>query len=132
MKAVVSQRSPDPIGVLVGRNIYIHRIDQGLTQTDLGKRIGVTFQQVQKYEQGMNRVGGGRLFRIAEVLRLPISAFFEGATSSLHKVEGSPLTLLAEPHALKMLKAFSHVDDMEARRLLVEVVERLGSRRASR
>jgi transcriptional regulator with XRE-family HTH domain len=128
MQAVASHRSPDPIDVLVGHNIRIHRIDQGLTQTDLAKRIGVTFQQVQKYEQGMNRVGGGRLYKVAEVLRLPISTFFEGATGSRGKPEESPLKLLAEPHALNMLKAFCQVDDMEARRLLVEVVERLASR----
>jgi transcriptional regulator with XRE-family HTH domain len=128
MQAVASRRSPDPVDVLVGHNIRIHRIDQGLTQTDLGNRIGVTFQQVQKYEQGVNRVGGGRLFKIAEVLGVPISTFFEGATSSRHKAQESPLTLLAEPHALNMLKAFCQVDDMEARRLLVEVAERLAAK----
>jgi hypothetical protein len=76
----------------------------------------------------MNRVGGGRLYKVVEVLRLPISTFFEGATGSRGKPEESPLKLLAEPHALNMLKAFCQVDDMEARRLLVEVVERLASR----
>jgi transcriptional regulator with XRE-family HTH domain len=121
----MSQRSPDPIDALVGRNIRIHRIDKGLTQTELGKRIGVTFQQVQKYEQGVNRVGGGRLFKIADVLELPISTFFEGTDHVEHKVRESPLALLAEPHALKMLRSFCHIDDMDVRRSLVEVVERL-------
>jgi transcriptional regulator with XRE-family HTH domain len=132
VKAAVSQRSPDPIDVLVGHNIRIHRIDQGLTQTDLAKRIGVTFQQVQKYEQGMNRVGGGRLFKIAEVLRLPISTFFEGPPSSRLKMEESPLKLLSEPHSLNMLKAFCQIENAEIRRLLIEVVERLASRRVGR
>jgi transcriptional regulator with XRE-family HTH domain len=128
----MSTRSPDPVDALVGRNIRIHRINKGLTQTDLGKRIGVTFQQVQKYEQGTNRVGGGRLFKIADVLGLPISAFFEGADTSHHKVKESPSALLVEPHALKLLRSFCQIENMETRRALVEVVELLASRRASR
>jgi transcriptional regulator with XRE-family HTH domain len=124
----MSTRSPDPIDALVGRNIHIHRIDKGLTQTDLAKGIGVTFQQVQKYEQGTNRVGGGRLYKIADVLGLPISAFFEGADSPHHKVKESPSALLAEPFALRLLKSFSQIDDMDARRAVAELVERLASR----
>jgi len=125
-------RSPDPIDAMVGRNIRIHRLDKGLTQTELGKRIGVTFQQVQKYEQGVNRVGGGRLYKIADVLQLPISAFFEGTDHTEHKVKESPQALLAEAHALKMLRSFCQIDDAETRRLLVEVVQRLASRHTSR
>jgi transcriptional regulator with XRE-family HTH domain len=128
----MSTRSPDPVDVLVGRNIHIHRIDKGLTQTDLGKRIGVTFQQVQKYEQGMNRVGGGRLYKIADVLGLPISAFFEGADSPHHKVKESPSALLADPHALRLLRSFCKIDDIETRRAVTAVVELLASRGASR
>ena len=124
----MSTRSPDPIDALVGRNIHIHRIDKGLTQTDLAKGIGVTFQQVQKYEQGANRVGGGRLYKIADVLGLPISAFFEGADSPHHKVKESPSALLAEPLALRLLKSFFQIDDMDARRAVAELVERLASR----
>ena len=128
----MSARNPDPIDALVGRNIRIHRINKGLTQTGLAKRIGVTFQQVQKYEQGKNRVGGGRLYKIAGVLRLPISAFFEGADSPHHKVKESPSALLTEPHALRLLKSFCQIDDMESRRAVVDVVELLAARRASR
>jgi transcriptional regulator with XRE-family HTH domain len=127
----MSTRSPDPVDVLVGRNVRIHRIDKGLTQTDLAKRIGVTFQQVQKYEQGVNRVDGGRLYKIAAVLELPISAFFEGTSYTEHDVRESPLALLAEAHALKLLRSFCEIDDMDVRRSLVEVVERLASRSAS-
>ena len=112
----MSTRRSDLIDALVGRNIRIHRIDKGLTQTDLGKRIGVTFQQVQKYEQGTNRVGGGRLYKIAGVLRLPISAFFEGADSPHHNVNESPSALLAEPHALRLFRSFCQIENMETRR----------------
>jgi transcriptional regulator with XRE-family HTH domain len=128
----MSQRSPDPVDALVGRNIRIYRLDKGLTQTDLAKRIGVTCQQVQNYEQGTNRVVGGRLYKIADVLGLPISAFFEGANTAHHKIKESPSALLAEPQALRLLRSFCQIDDMDARRAVVEVVERLASRRASR
>jgi transcriptional regulator with XRE-family HTH domain len=122
---VMSKGKSDPVDAIVGRNIRIRRIDKGLTQTDLAKGIGVTFQQVQKYEQGTNRVGGGRLYKIADVLSLPISAFFEGAGSPHHKVKDSPSALLAEPHALRLLRSFCQIDDMEARRAVTEVVEML-------
>ena len=128
----MSGRSPDPIDALVGRNIQIRRIDKGLTQTDLGKRIGVTFQQVQKYEQGTNRVGGGRLHKIADVLGLPISEFFEGADSPHHMVKESPTALLADPHALRLLRSFCKIDDMEIRRAVTAVVELLAAGRDSR
>jgi transcriptional regulator with XRE-family HTH domain len=125
-------RNPDHVDALVGRNIRIHRIDKGLTLTHLAKGIGVTFQQVQKYEQGTNRVGGGRLYKIADVLRLPISAFFEGADTPHHKVKESPSALLAEPLAVRLLRSFCEIDDMETRRAVAEVVELLVTRRASR
>ena len=124
----MSARSPDPIDFLVGQNIRIHRCDKGLTQTALAKRIGVTFQQVQKYEEGRNRVGGSRLFKIAEALELPLSTFFEGCNISHQRVD-SPLLLLAEPHAVKILKAFCQIDDLQTRSALVHVMERLAIRR---
>jgi hypothetical protein len=79
----------------------------------------------------VNRVGGGRLYKIADVLQLPISAFFEGTDHSEHKIKESPLALLAEAHALKMLRSFCQIDDMDVRRSLVEVVERLAAKSAT-
>jgi transcriptional regulator with XRE-family HTH domain len=127
-----SPRSCDPIDALVGRNIRIHRLDKGLTQTDVASRIGVTFQQLQKYEQGMNRVVGGRLFKLAEVLELPISAFFEGGPGNRDDDSNSALELLAQPHALRLLRPFSQIGDMETRLALVALVERLAAPQQSR
>jgi transcriptional regulator with XRE-family HTH domain len=124
----MSPRSPDPVDALVGRNIRIYRLHKGLSQTDLAKRIGVTFQQVQKYERGTNRVGGGRLYKVADVLGLPISAFFEGVKISDDKVKDSPLLLLTELHAERLLRSFCQIDDMKIRRALVDVVERLAAK----
>jgi transcriptional regulator with XRE-family HTH domain len=125
----MSKGRANDIDALVGRNIRIHRIDKGLSQTDLAKGIAVTFQQVQKYEQGTNRVGGGRLYKIADLLGLPISASFEGADSPLRKIKESPSALLAEPHALRFLRSFCKIDDMEARLAIIAVVELLAAGR---
>ena len=64
---------------LIGQNIRANRLTQGLSQSELAKRIGVTFQQVQKYEKGTNRVGGSRLIQIAEALSIPAVALLENA-----------------------------------------------------
>lgn len=121
-------RGGNPVDVLVGRNIRIHRLDRGLSQTELGNHIGVTFQQVQKYENGVNRVGSGRLFKIAEALRVPVSGFFEGAKYSGDELaRNSPIAILAEPYALRLLKAVRDIADPELRRVLVEVAEKFAA-----
>jgi transcriptional regulator with XRE-family HTH domain len=132
MQLPLPTRSSDPIDVLVGRNIRIHRLDKGLTQTELGKQIGVSFQQVQKYEMGRNRVGGGRLFKISDTLRVPISAFFQDAEILHQSDQMSLLSMLTEPNALALLKAFRQIRDTETRRLLVHIMEFLGAGYCSR
>ena len=74
----MSVKRPDPVDVEVGHRIRIERLSRGLSQTALANQLGVTFQQVQKYEKGVNRVGAGRLTKIAEVLGVPVSTFFSG------------------------------------------------------
>src|SRR5690348_1507474 len=69
----MAKTGPDPIDVEVGRRIRLQRLARGLSQTELGNELGVTFQQVQKYEKGANRVGAGRLSRIAEALDVSVS-----------------------------------------------------------
>jgi len=80
------KRSND-IDELVGCNIRLLRLNRGMSQTDLAEAIGLTFQQIQKYEKGRNRVGAGRLFAIAGVLGVPVSAFFEGAEHTRIAIE---------------------------------------------
>src|SRR5215475_3847613 len=126
---MMAGRGRNPVDVLVGRNIRIHRLDRGLSQTELGKHIGVTFQQVQKYENGVNRVGSGRLFKIAGVLAVPVSTFFDGADTLDEKsFKASPIAMLAEPYALRLLRAFSDIVDPELRRSLVEMAEKFAAK----
>src|SRR5579871_6767012 len=72
----------EPVDKLVGQNIRIFRTAKGISQTELGNSVGVTFQQIQKYEKGANRVGSSRLAKIGAVLKVPISAFFDNSAAS--------------------------------------------------
>jgi transcriptional regulator with XRE-family HTH domain len=118
----------DDVDVLIGRNVRMLREDRGISQTELGRKIGVTFQQVQKYENGKNRIGSGRLFKIASVLGVPITAFFEGAHQTMSAdAVSSPVALLAEPYALRLLQAFCALENRDLRRSLVEIVERMAA-----
>src|SRR4051795_8296778 len=74
----INKRRGDPRDAEIGKRIRARRLERGLSQTELGQRLGVTFQQIQKYEKGANRVGAGRLQRIAEVLDVPITFFYDG------------------------------------------------------
>jgi transcriptional regulator with XRE-family HTH domain len=115
-------RTPDPLDIMVGTRIRIFRTHRGMSQSDLAGKIGVAFQQVQKYEKGSNRVGASRLSRIASVLGISVGELFE---SSEEKPTGSksPFRLLAERDALRVLKAFARTTDPGVRRAIARLVE---------
>src|SRR6516165_7023772 len=100
-----------PMDELVGMNIRIFRKAKGLSQARLGNLIGVTFQQIQKYEKGANRIGPSRLAKIAKALEVPIGRLFDAsASSSDGPVDGEIVTdLLITPYAVQMLKAFAEI-----------------------
>jgi transcriptional regulator with XRE-family HTH domain len=120
-------KKPDPVDMLVGRNIKLHRLAKAMSQEDLAHKLGLTFQQLQKYERGINRVGGGRLFRIATILGIEISAFFEGAErpERTQVDDFSPLNLIADPQSFRLAQAFSRITDPEMRRTLVGLIEKI-------
>src|SRR5438105_2549305 len=129
----VAKRSPLPIDVLVGQNIRICRLQKGLSQGELGRRIGVTFQQVQKYEKGANRVGASRLTQIADVLGVPIPTLFDGAPSvGQAPPEQSPRYLLPKPHSLRLLQGFDRIDNDATRLAVLHLVESLMHNPATR
>ena len=102
----MTPKSTDSVDVEVGQRIRIQRLQSRLSQTSLAEQLGVTFQQVQKYEKGVNRVGAGRLTKIANVLGIPVSTFFgaHDATTIARSDRGtasSPLKLLTVPGALR-------------------------------
>jgi transcriptional regulator with XRE-family HTH domain len=107
---------------------------QPTPQTSLAEQLGVTFQQVQKYEKGVNRVGGGRLTKIAKVLGVPVVTFF-GAHDAAPIERGdramgsSPLKLLTVPAALKLLRSYGQLNDGKMRRSIVGLVENIAAGR---
>jgi transcriptional regulator with XRE-family HTH domain len=124
----MGERRRDAVDMLVGRNIRILRQDRGMSQTELGRKIDVTFQQVQKYENGTNRVGSGRLFKIASNLNVPITAFFEGAHQNASEdARPTPVAMLAEPYVLRLVQAFCALENMDLRRSLAELAEHMAA-----
>ena len=115
-----------PVDVLVGQNIRICRLQKGLSQGELGQQIGVTFQQVQKYEKGANRVGASRLNQIANVLGVSLPSLFDGApTASADESAQSPRYLLSKPHSLRLLQGFDKIDNDATRLAVLHLVESL-------
>jgi len=115
-------RTPDPLDVMVGARIRILRNHRGMSQGELAGKIGVTFQQVQKYEKGTNRVGASRLSRIAAVLGVSVGELFESSENEPAAAK-SPFRLLAERDALRVLTAFSRTTDPRVRRAIARLVE---------
>jgi transcriptional regulator with XRE-family HTH domain len=107
---------------------------RGLSQTALANQLGVTFQQVQKYEKGVNRVGAGRLTKIAEVLGIEVGTFFRGKEmleneQSKDGGASSPLKLLTVAGAFRLLRAYGDIDDSNLRRAIVDLVEQISNQR---
>ena len=124
-----SARSADSIDALVGQNIRIERLARRMSQTDLARRIGITFQQVQKYEMGTNRVGSSRLTRIADAFGLPVAALFDGTTAGRQRgCEPSALHLIAEKSPLRLVQAFARIKDRSLRRSIVAMVENVAAK----
>ncbi|MEA2879085.1 MAG: hypothetical protein QOF14_4281 [Hyphomicrobiales bacterium] len=129
----MSVKRPDPVDIEVGHRIRIERLSRGLSQTALANQLGVTFQQVQKYEKGVNRVGAGRLTKIAEVLGIEVGTFFSGKemlnSEPSKEGESSPLKLLTVSGAFRLLRAYGDIEDTNLRRAIVDLVEQISSQR---
>ncbi|MGF1659759.1 MAG: helix-turn-helix domain-containing protein [Rubrimonas sp.] len=122
---------PDPVDLHVGARLRYRRMLIGMSQEALGDALGLTFQQVQKYEKGQNRIGASRLHRIAVTLRVPVGFFFEGlaegATDPAQEAAGvlNPMSFVASPEGLQLNLAFQRIDDAATRRKIVDLVETL-------
>lgn len=122
----------DPVDVSVGNRIRVQRLLSDMSQSALGEAIGVTFQQVQKYEKGANRVGASRLTQIAKALGVPIKTFFDGGgeDEGAAKVD-TAFEFLAVPGALELIQAYAQIDDGKLRRSLVALVQDMAGAPAS-
>ena len=129
----MAKKAPNPIDKHVGSRVRMRRMMLSMSQEKLGDALGLTFQQVQKYEKGVNRVGAGRLVRVAESLDVPVSFFFEGAPHSPGYSGGmseapSPAYVadfLATSDGLSLTKAFMRIKSSKLRRRIVDLVEQI-------
>lgn len=116
--------SPDPIDVAVGARMRMRRKTLGLTQTALAEALGITFQQVQKYERGANRVSASMLVRAAKRLECPV-AFLVGEEPGGFPTDESLLTMLAFPGAIDLLTAYTSIEDSQSRAAVLNVARAL-------
>lgn len=128
------KKIPNPIDRHVGSRIRMRRMLSGVSQEKLGESLGLTFQQIQKYEKGANRVSASRLQQIAKVLEVPVSFFFDGAPSGDTTEAGfsdmSATTyvsdFLSSSEGVQLTKAFIRIKNPRVRRRIVDLVESLG------
>jgi transcriptional regulator with XRE-family HTH domain len=125
----MSNRRPDSVDIHVGQTIRAHRLAAGLAQTDLAQKLGISFQQLQKYEKGMNRVGAGRLSRIAHVLNIPVTKFFENEAELPASANAFPFRFVSDRHALRLMRAYSEIDNRDIRHILADLVEVMATTR---
>ncbi len=136
---MAEKKQPNPVDVSVGSRVRMRRVMLGMTQEQLGDQLGITFQQVQKYEKGMNRIGASRLQQIAHILDVPVSFFFEetrsvpmpgvahGLGAGLAEENGSGYYNgdASSSDGLALAKAFSRIQDPRVRRRVIDLVETL-------
>jgi len=108
-----------PVDVHVGKRIRHRRWMVGMTQQQLAQRVGIKFQQIQKYETGMNRVSASRLWDIVDALDVPVSFFFEGldSTSQQPAPAGLPEDILSDKEALELVRSYYAIPENQRRRL---------------
>ena len=131
--SMATKKQPNPIDIHVGSRVRLRRMMLGMSQERLGENLGITFQQIQKYEKGTNRIGASRLQHIARVLTVPVSFFFEDAPgavatdSSGNGMSEQPsasyvVDFLSSSEGIQLNKAFIRIKDAKLRRKVIELV----------
>jgi transcriptional regulator with XRE-family HTH domain len=129
-------RKPNPVDIHVGGRVRFRRMLLGMSQEKLGERLGLTFQQVQKYEKGINRIGASRLFDLSQVLGVPVQFFYDEAPghhepghavgfAERASTESYIVEFLNSRDGLELNKAFVRIQDPKVRRALVDLVRSL-------
>ncbi|MBU4531524.1 MAG: helix-turn-helix domain-containing protein [Hoeflea sp.] len=133
---IENKKKPNPIDIHVGSRVRLRRTMLGMSQEKLGEALGITFQQIQKYEKGTNRVGASRLQNISTILNVPVSFFFEDApgdpsTGQPGMAEANSsnyvVDFLSSSEGLQLNRAFIKIPDPKVRRKLVDLVKSLAS-----
>jgi transcriptional regulator with XRE-family HTH domain len=130
---IENKKKPNPTDIHVGSRIRLRRNMLGMSQEKLGESLGITFQQVQKYEKGTNRVGASRLQAISSILDVPVAFFFENAPGGHGEAKGfsedSSTTFVVDflnsAEGLQLNRAFARITDPKVRRKVIELVKTL-------
>ena len=130
-----SKKVPNPIDVYVGSRVRMSRKTLGMSQEKFGSALGLTFQQIQKYEKGTNRLSSSRLQMISHIVGVPVSFFFEGAPDTPSLVSAPDQShgmdyitkFTASSDGLELIRAFSKIKDRRVRRRLIHLIEGLAS-----
>lgn len=130
-----NKKKPNPTDVYVGSRIRLRRNMLGMSQESLGEQLGITFQQIQKYEKGTNRVGASRLQAISSILNVPVSFFFEDQPNQPDTSKGFAedasgtfsLDFVGSTEGLQLNRAFVKISDPKVRRKIIDLVKALGS-----
>jgi transcriptional regulator with XRE-family HTH domain len=126
---LVPKKQANPIDAQVGNRVRIRRMLIGMSQEKLGDHLGLTFQQVQKYEKGVNRVGAGRLYEISRILGVPINFFYEGVASAQEpgELRNTPpvMEFVSSGEGLQLSVAFMKIKDPKVRKRMLDLVKSL-------
>lgn len=131
-----NKKKPNPTDIHVGSRIRLRRNMLGMSQEKLGENLGITFQQIQKYEKGTNRVGASRLQAIASIFGVPVGFFFEGlpgqeGAGGRGFAEDASMTLAVEfctsAEGLQLNRAFVRISDQKVRRRIIDLVKSLSA-----
>jgi transcriptional regulator with XRE-family HTH domain len=136
----VPKKQANPIDLQVGNRVRIRRMLIGMSQERLGDLLGLTFQQVQKYEKGVNRIGAGRLFEVSRILNVPIDFFYEGVAaqlagqSGMSEPEGAPpvMEFVSSGEGLQLSLAFMKIKDAKVRKRVLDLVKSLAEEEESK
>ncbi|WP_332065347.1 helix-turn-helix domain-containing protein [Bartonella sp. CB189] len=125
-----TKKKPDPIDIYVGTRIRLRRNILGLTQEKLGEKLGITFQQIQKYEKGTNRIGASRLQAIAEIMDVPVSYFFDKNMASQHvdgfaESDNNFMDFCSSNEGIQLMRAFTNISDAKVRRKIIDLAKAL-------
>jgi transcriptional regulator with XRE-family HTH domain len=131
---IENKKKPNPIDIHVGSRVRLRRNMLGMSQEKLGESLGITFQQIQKYEKGTNRVGASRLQAISTILNVPVSFFFEDAPGVPAIAGGMAesnstsfvVDFLNSAEGLQLNRAFAKITDAKIRRKVIDLVRALG------
>ena len=120
-------RTGNPVDVAVGARIRNLRLRNKLSQEEVGRRLKISFQQVQKYEKGTNRVGASRLSELAKIFGVSVDAFFSEVASSGSKADASrrPIDRLTDRHTIRLVEAYEALTDPKLKVAIVELAEQM-------